>query len=465
MNQSDIDLLDLPNEILLIILKKLDNIDVLYSLFGINNKQLDILVEHGLFTNILNFVRTPSINDIKLDRFCTSILPRIHHSVKKLIVETTSMKRILLAGDYPNLTSLELFNFGQEVVCHYFTDYVNQFADVPLQNGGDTSWQGEVNATDQAYKRQNKPRSTKPQDFQIRIKIFQARQLDGSNLHSVCRVRVVGSIKQIKIQKGTNQSYFNEVFFFNINMSEAELCDEMIEFEVCNSRTLRADMKIGSFIMDIGYIYSQAKHSINRKWLLLSDEDDRITGAKGYLKVSVNILGPADEAPSQENAGDDNDIEMDSTFLHGVKKIFHATEDIKELIDPYVSLKIVYTFSHPEFNQEVRLGLKFPSMCDKITLTVMDWDRLQFDDVTGSALHHINRLCDDRENGIKLCQDRLTHSDIVGVGIIDTLDKGYIPFSPKKFFAEDEFRRKEIRRKEVRRKKSSPILFSPKELG
>ncbi len=58
---------------------------------------------------------------------------------------------------------------------------------------------------------------------------------------------------------------------------------------------------------------------------------------------------------------------MDSAFLHGVKKIFHATEDIKELIDPYVnfsfagqqvSSKIVYTCSHPEFNQELRLGLK-----------------------------------------------------------------------------------------------------------
>ncbi|CAF0951893.1 unnamed protein product [Rotaria sordida] len=316
---------------------------------------------------------------------------------------------------------------GGKVSTNLKNNDVNQFDDVPLQNGGDTSWQGEVNATDQAYKRQNKPRSTKPQDFQIRIKIFQARQLDGSNLHSVCRVRVVGSIKQTKIQKGTNQSYFNEVFFFNINMSEAELCDEMIEFEVCNSRTLRADMKIGLFIMDIGYIYSQAKHSINRKWLLLSDEDDRIAGAKGYLKVSVNILGPADEAPSQENAGDDNDIEtddlprMDSTFLHGVKKIFHATEDIKELIDPYVSSKIVYTFSHPEFNQEVRLGLKFPSMCDKITLTVMDWDRLQFDDVTGSALHHINRLCDDRENGIKLCQDKLLADDKVGTSFLQLI--------------------------------------------
>lgn len=104
-------------------------------------------------------------------------------------------------------------------------------------------------------------------------------------------------MKQTKIQKGTNQPYFNEVFFFNLNISEADLCDETMEFEVCNSRTLRSDMKIGTFQMDIGYIYSQSKHSINRKWLLLSDENDRMAGAKGYLKVSVNILGPGDEAP------------------------------------------------------------------------------------------------------------------------------------------------------------------------
>ena len=106
-----------------------------------------------------------------------------------------------------------------------------------------------------------------------------------------------GFVKQTKVQKGTSQPYFNEVFFFNINMSEVELCDEMIEFEVCNSRALRHDMKIGTFKMDVGYIYSQSKHSINRKWLLLSDEDDRMAGSKGYLKVSVNILGPGDEAP------------------------------------------------------------------------------------------------------------------------------------------------------------------------
>ena len=47
----------------------------------------------------------------------------------------------------------------------------NQFDDVALQNGGDTSWQIDLNA-DQAFKRQNKPRSTKPQDFQVKFSIY-----------------------------------------------------------------------------------------------------------------------------------------------------------------------------------------------------------------------------------------------------------------------------------------------------
>ncbi|CAF1387174.1 unnamed protein product [Rotaria sordida] len=119
MNQSNIHLLDLPNEILLIILKKLDNIDVLYSLFGINNERLDNLVQEDVFTNTLNFARTSSITDNKLDQFCTYILPQSHHCIKKLVLETISMKRILLAGDYPNLTSLELFRFGQEQISHF----------------------------------------------------------------------------------------------------------------------------------------------------------------------------------------------------------------------------------------------------------------------------------------------------------------------------------------------------------
>ncbi len=44
MNLCKINFLDLPNEILLIILKKLDNMDVLYSFFDVYNQRLERLM-------------------------------------------------------------------------------------------------------------------------------------------------------------------------------------------------------------------------------------------------------------------------------------------------------------------------------------------------------------------------------------------------------------------------------------
>ena len=127
MNQSNFHLLDLPNEILLIILKKLDNMDVLYSLLDVDNQRLDILAQENIFTNTLNFVSTTltddifSLTDRIVDRFCINILPRIHHNVKSLTLNSISMEHILLAGDYPNLTQLKLFNFNGKIVSRYFT--------------------------------------------------------------------------------------------------------------------------------------------------------------------------------------------------------------------------------------------------------------------------------------------------------------------------------------------------------
>ncbi|CAF4683102.1 unnamed protein product, partial [Rotaria sp. Silwood2] len=124
MNQHNVHLLDLPNEILFLILKKLDNIDVLYSLWDINNQRLHIIAQEQIFTNILNFVSisqsTDEISSTILNRFCISILPRIHKNVKSLIVDSNSMECILRAGNYPNLTELKLFNFNKAIVSRYF---------------------------------------------------------------------------------------------------------------------------------------------------------------------------------------------------------------------------------------------------------------------------------------------------------------------------------------------------------
>ncbi|CAF2503244.1 unnamed protein product [Rotaria sp. Silwood2] len=109
MNRSNAHLLDLPDEILLIILNKLNNIDVVYSLLDINNGRLNVLAQENTFTNILKFI---SIDDICLiDRFCTDILPIIHHNVKCFIFDPVIMERILLATKYPNLSELKIFHF------------------------------------------------------------------------------------------------------------------------------------------------------------------------------------------------------------------------------------------------------------------------------------------------------------------------------------------------------------------
>jgi hypothetical protein len=54
---------------------------------------------------------------------------------------------------------------------------------------------------------------------------------------------------------------------------------------------------IGSFKLDLGYVYDEPFHSLISKWLLLSDPCDTSAGAKGYLKVTISIIGPGEEYP------------------------------------------------------------------------------------------------------------------------------------------------------------------------
>ena len=53
--------------------------------------------------------------------------------------------------------------------------------------------------------------STKPQDFQVRIKVWEARQLAGGNIHPVCKVTVSNQTKMTRVKKSTNRPYWDEV--------------------------------------------------------------------------------------------------------------------------------------------------------------------------------------------------------------------------------------------------------------
>ncbi len=67
MGYSFIQLNDLPDEILMIILKKLNNLEVLYSLIGVN-KRLTKMVHDPNFYSLLN------INELDVKQLCVSFI-------------------------------------------------------------------------------------------------------------------------------------------------------------------------------------------------------------------------------------------------------------------------------------------------------------------------------------------------------------------------------------------------------
>jgi hypothetical protein len=133
LNNDHLNILDLPDEILIIIFKKLNTIHVLHSFVDVNQRfdrlALDSFYVRDLnMTNIMTinsvYDQTSSIDTQVLSKICEKILPHIHHQVQKLVVEECSMKPILLAANYPQLYSLSLIRFQGEMLYQYLTGMI-----------------------------------------------------------------------------------------------------------------------------------------------------------------------------------------------------------------------------------------------------------------------------------------------------------------------------------------------------
>uniref|UniRef100_A0A669Q234 Myoferlin n=1 Tax=Phasianus colchicus TaxID=9054 RepID=A0A669Q234_PHACC len=229
--------------------------------------------------------------------------------------------------------------------------------------------------------------------------VIEGRQLPGNNIKPVVKVHVCGQTHRTRIKRGNNP-YFDEVGIIR----------------VYDSYSLRADCLMGEF---------KVGHAVMRKWLLLSDPEDTSSGAKGYMKVSMFVLGTGDE--ERDNESDDvesnlllpagialrwvtfllkiyraEDIpQMDDAFAQTVKEIFGGEADKKNLVDPFVEVSfagkkvctnIIEKNANPEWNQIIYLQVKFPSMCEKIKLAVVDWDRLTKNDVVGTTYLSLSKI-------------------------------------------------------------------------
>ncbi|XP_023819286.1 myoferlin [Oryzias latipes] len=279
-------------------------------------------------------------------------------------------------------------------------------------------------------RKRNKPLASEAQDFQIRVRVIEGRHLPGIDIKPVVRVLFDGKTHRTNV-RGGNNPFFDEMFFYNVNMSLSDLSDESITFWVNHSFFLRSESLLGKFKLDVGYIYNEPGHAIMRKWLLLKDPDDSTMGARGYLKVSIIIMGTGDEAPIENRLfrAEQDDLEsnllvpagvsmrtatlslkvyraedmpqMDDATVQTLKQFLGGEGDKKNLVDPYLEVsfagkkvctKIIQKNANPEWNQLISLNVKFPSMCEYIKLTMYDWDRLSNDDVIGTTFLNLSQI-------------------------------------------------------------------------
>ncbi|CAF4340298.1 unnamed protein product, partial [Rotaria sp. Silwood2] len=104
--------------------------DVLYSLVDITQRFNQLALDPFYILNLNMTSKTMKsfydhvylIDNQVLDRICKNILPRIYRQINELIVEQYSMERVLHTINYPQLYSLTLMDFSEEVLFNYLTN-------------------------------------------------------------------------------------------------------------------------------------------------------------------------------------------------------------------------------------------------------------------------------------------------------------------------------------------------------
>uniref|UniRef100_A0A452RPQ1 Fer-1 like family member 5 n=1 Tax=Ursus americanus TaxID=9643 RepID=A0A452RPQ1_URSAM len=113
--------------------------------------------------------------------------------------------------------------------------------------------------------------SSKPQHFQVRVKVFEARQLMGNNIKPMVKVVIGGYQHNTRIKMGNNP-FFNEVG-----------CAWPSEL----------NREVGPVSHGPS---APSGHTLMRKWLGLCQPNEPNNGVRGYLKVTICVLGVGDQA-------------------------------------------------------------------------------------------------------------------------------------------------------------------------
>ncbi|CAK4632712.1 unnamed protein product [Aphanomyces euteiches] len=260
-------------------------------------------------------------------------------------------------------------------------------------------------------------------DYTVQVHVIEARELVGKDASGmsdpVVYVEVLDQKQNTATKHQTLSAVWDDLLIFNFrNLDKEDMEMGSVKLYVMDANTFQRAELIGETQFDTSFVYSNLNHQIANKWVGLIAPG--ANGIQGYLRVSITILGPGDKfVPPPPLGAADSGIDgvlMPPSVQQNVKFLIvklHAGEHLPAMdqsltqkggLDAYVEcslgggkrirtrVKTVKGERHllnPSFNDDLYLVLREPSMANKITFCVKDWDRIGADEVVAHAYQSI----------------------------------------------------------------------------
>uniref|UniRef100_A0A3Q1MPC9 Fer-1 like family member 5 n=1 Tax=Bos taurus TaxID=9913 RepID=A0A3Q1MPC9_BOVIN len=254
----------------------------------------------------------------------------------------------------------------------------------------------------------HKALSPKPQHFQVRVQVFEARQLMGNDIKPVVKVVIGGHQHHSRIKIGNNP-FFNEIFFQNFYEAPMKFFDEIILIQVRKAKTgSRGDG--GTWRLVSHGPSASPGHTLLRKWLGLCQPNERNSGVRGYLKVTICALGVGDQAPVDQKLiyrVDDTDTRIFKSSVVPISIAYlqffiYCAEDLHlkkhYSVSPMLEVELIgekVTKTRPSGQAPtapLTCPLQLPCLSSYIKFRVLDCPRNRCNDEIGTVSLSLNQI-------------------------------------------------------------------------
>ncbi|KAJ0392886.1 hypothetical protein P43SY_002490 [Pythium insidiosum] len=275
-------------------------------------------------------------------------------------------------------------------------------------------------------------------EYQIQVRVIEVRDLKPMDVNGSCdpvvSVECLGQRQHTMVKTKQLSCVFDEHLIFSFKHLDKDTVQQgsikvtVLDADGPGSSSLArlSSDTIGSFTVDLSYVYFQKDHELHRRWVALVGNDKTNSDSiQGYLLLSIVVLGPGDRLrirpPSSrrdeealdrvQTKEDINSLvlvpprviqtlhylvvtiyqaqdlpDMDQSMMKkggvdGYAKVYFAGQDILETKKVTVKGNKNLTV---EFNQELWFPVLLPTMSNSIAISLWDWD-LTVDELIGNT--------------------------------------------------------------------------------